>query len=398
MLREMLKPKYKSLNQKMKIKMKKLIFTISTLVSCIFSSNAAFCQEQVQGTLSIVNATTVRVKIRSNTSFNAPVSAFSVNIQIPTSVTPQPTINTVSNLQGTVLGTTFAPTFRPVISVGGFYNYGIILVTSGATPFNCVASTEYDFYDISFNGITTTTNLRLAHLPDNTNPNYAFYFETGGTEDKSNYTNLFYGAGASNGGNINAYSYVGSSVVPINYNQFTANKVNDNADLRWEVANQTNLTSHFKVERSTDGVNFKGIQEIAANTLNGTASYNMLDENIGKLNVNVIYYRIKQVDTDGRFVYSDVRYVKVGNKGGLISANPNPVKDVTNLRIEVLENQNATLQLLDANGKQILTESLKLNKGLNTKQFDMSPLAAGVYVIRVVTENDEVLSQKVVKQ
>jgi hypothetical protein len=352
----------------------------------------------IQGTLTATGANTVMVKLRSNNSFSASFSNINITLQVPETAAPSaPTATLASNPMSVFIPTVSAPS---VSTQGGFYTYTYDIFQSSTPAYSFVANTTFNLFEISFSGLSSATNIRLAQLPDGGTVapmRSNFYIEAGA--DLTNEAQMFFGAGATNGGSYTALSYVvAGTVAPVNFLSFAANKVNDNADLRWEVANQTNLTSHFNVERSTDGVSFKGIQEIAANTQNGAASYNLLDENISKLNVNVIYYRIKQVDTDGKFVYSDVKYVKVGNKGGLISANPNPVKDITNLRIEVLENQNATLQLLDANGKQILTESLKLNKGLNTKQFDMSPLAAGIYVLRVVTENDEVLSQKIVKQ
>jgi hypothetical protein len=378
---------------------------ITQIIICTFALTAiciyGFAQNLVQGTLTTTGTNSVMVKLRSNNSFSASFSDVAITLQIPTTVAPSAPAATITATPMTAFIPTLTTTTPMTVSTqSGYYTYSLEVLMTGATAYSFVANATFNLFEISFSGLSSATSVRLVNLPDGGTaaPNRSYFYIEAGA-DRTNEAEMFFGPGATNTGSYTSYSFVpAATVAPVNFLSFAANKVNDNADLRWEVANQTNLTSHFNVERSTDGVNFKGIQEIAANTQNGAASYTMLDENISKLNVNLIYYRIKQVDTDGKFVYSDVKYVKVGNKGGLISANPNPVKDITNLRIEVLENQNATLQLLDANGKQILTESLKLNKGLNTKQFDMSPLAAGVYVIRVVTENDEVLSQKIVKQ
>jgi hypothetical protein len=370
-----------------------LVFALLAL-----TSDDVYAQQRIQGSLVSTGSNTVKVKTRSNTTFSGMVSNVQFTIQIPTSVGPQPTVEAVAGSAASFLPG-FALTPAQTVTEGGFYTYLFNSVIVGAPSHTYTANVEYDMVSFSISGISTTSNVRLSHLADGgSTGQLAFYVEIGGN-DFTNYTSMFYGAGATNGGNYSALSFVVSgTVAPVNFLSFAANKVNNNADLRWAVSNETNLTSHYNVERSTDAVNFAPIMEVPAQSQNGAANYNLLDEGINKLNANVIYYRIKQVDTDGKFVYSDVRFIKVNNKTGFITANPNPVIDITNLRIDVAEAQNATLQLLDANGKQILTESLQLNKGLNTKQFDMSPLAAGVYILKVVTTSDNVLTQKIVKQ
>lgn len=95
----------------------------------------------------------------------------------------------------------------------------------------------------------------------------------------------------------------GVIILPIELISFTGRKSGENNELKWETASEEN-TDFFLIEKTTDGQNFEVI-----GTKEGTGNSNMNIEYIWTDNhvQNVInYYRLKQVDYDGQFVYTDL--------------------------------------------------------------------------------------------
>ena len=115
---------------------------------------------------------------------------------------------------------------------------------------------------------------------------------------------------------LNSYS-----TLPLKWISYTGQKIFNQIRLNWITANEIN-THHFIVERSLDGSNFKIIKQIPAKENSGNEiSYESIDDN-PKNGVN--YYRIKQVDKDGKFTYSKVVSVEVKNPT-IAEIFPNPI-------------------------------------------------------------------------
>ena len=106
---------------------------------------------------------------------------------------------------------------------------------------------------------------------------------------------------------------VKKAVVPLSLLEFKGSLQNDNAFLNWKTAAEEN-TQSFTIERSIDGRNYASIANVnAANTI-GLHQYSFTDNKITSLGASVIYYRLKQIDNDGRFVYSKIIALSMENK------------------------------------------------------------------------------------
>jgi len=98
------------------------------------------------------------------------------------------------------------------------------------------------------------------------------------------------------------------------------------------------------------------------------------------------YYRLKQVDYDGTFKYSDKVYVVVHPEAGMVSVYPNPAQ--TDLWCDFYSDGAGKIQfeIIDILGKVYATEIRDAKKGLNEQvKFNISNLPQGVYFVRVKT-------------
>ena len=186
-----------------------------------------------------------------------------------------------------------------------------------------------------------------------------------------------------------------SSLLPIELLSFTATPVkqaDDNYIVRcnWATATEIN-NDYFTVERSKDGTIFSQIGTMkGAGNSNATLNYEYDD--MAPYN-GLSYYRLKQTDYDGKYTYSNIVPVFIGGLE-IINFYPNPaIEDVT-ATIVVKENTTATVEVFNTLGERVLDKEVLLNKGLTLVKLNVSQLAAGNYMFRVILPTKE-KSQKV---
>lgn len=183
---------------------------------------------------------------------------------------------------------------------------------------------------------------------------------------------------------ITIYTY---SVLPLELiNFFADRKSSREVNCSWLTATENN-TSHFEVERSLDGINYlKAGRVEAAGHSTSLKTYIFTDKDASS---ESLYYRLKQVDINGDFTYSDLRFVKQ-NDGDIVLA-PNP----TNGWFTALGVENATtISILSTDGRLIdhaEGSSFSANYSYNLAQED-----DGVYFV-VVEESGTKTVQKLVK-
>jgi hypothetical protein len=143
--------------------------------------------------------------------------------------------------------------------------------------------------------------------------------------------------------------------------------------LRWKTSEELN-SSHFIVERSSNGTQFTAAGNIRANQIgNHTYSY----EDLGYTLLRTTYYRLKMVDLDGSFTYSRIINVTqdAKNLNRALSAYPNPA--IAGKQITVESSSAGTATLIDIKG--ISKTTFKLNQGSNLITLPL--LSPGIYFI-----------------
>lgn len=173
--------------------------------------------------------------------------------------------------------------------------------------------------------------------------------------------------------------------VPVKFLDFSATKVGEDAKLQWSVENESSITDRYEILRSSNGQDFVKVETLAPKNNGLTANtYELTQTNLASIRSasGVIYYRIKQVDKDGKSALTEIRNIRL-TKGFNVAAYPNPVKSSTKLTIDLEQSSTVTINLTNAAGQQIKAYQLQGVKGTNFRDVDMSKLASGNYMIKV---------------
>lgn len=166
--------------------------------------------------------------------------------------------------------------------------------------------------------------------------------------------------------------------LPVKLSAFTVQKTDNAAKLNWTTEIETN-SSHFVVERSTNGSTWNTIATVAAKGNSSIKTNYELYDNAPVRGIN--YYRLRQVDKDGRFELSAVRNALFDSRN-TVEIAPNPAKDFINLYIGKLTGSQAvSVQLLNAAGKLVYTTTSTQQH----IQISTANLAKGLYFAKVIT-------------
>jgi hypothetical protein len=171
--------------------------------------------------------------------------------------------------------------------------------------------------------------------------------------------------------------------LPVELTSFVANVVKNNTMLHWTTATETN-NSGFEIERNTKGVNFTSVAFVDGNgTTTAYSSYSYTDRN---LEPGTYFYRLKQIDFDGTFEYSNVIEVDI-NIPFVFSLDqnyPNPFNPTTNIKFSVTVDSKVSLKIFDVLGREVVNLfNSNISAGYHTINFDASSLNSGVYFYQI---------------
>ena len=186
--------------------------------------------------------------------------------------------------------------------------------------------------------------------------------------------------------------------MPVTFMNFTAQQKGSGVSLEWSTAQEIN-NSYFEVQRSADGnTDWEHIAQVAgAGNSQVVKNYNAFD-NSPLSGVN--YYRIRQVDYDGNYKFSNVVSVKTNfNKTG-VSVLANPFYNTLNVGFNSATSQVVSAKLIDIAGRQIAVEKWSVSAGNSIKNFsNVSGLQQGLYILSITNNSGEILyTGKVIKQ
>lgn len=178
---------------------------------------------------------------------------------------------------------------------------------------------------------------------------------------------------------------------PVTWGDFKAASKNNGVQLDWDIYTEIDVV-RYDVERSADGVKFNTVGNVKATGGDGRLYYNWFDATPSSGNN---YYRIKNVDLDGKFSYSSIIKVGAGNSGSDLRLYPNPVQN-NHLSIQSpdLKKGAYRIEIFNTSGQQVYKKQLSHAGGSINQSIQLpATLKTGMYSIQLTGEGFKLAKQ-----
>ena len=206
----------------------------------------------------------------------------------------------------------------------------------------------------------------------NTSPSTTYYFREWG----STANNLDLG--------MTYPSLTTSATLPVNISSFGVYADKNRVRLQWTTATETN-NDHFDIERSTNGSLFTKIATVKGNGTSAQShTYQAWDDNPFN---GINFYRIKQVDADGKYSISDIRSLRMVLQNYSVKVYPNPVRSDINFTLQNYSGREITATLMNVSGKIIHKEVIQVNQSADSYKLNLKQRpSAGLYILQLKGE------------
>ncbi len=187
-----------------------------------------------------------------------------------------------------------------------------------------------------------------------------------------------------------------AAALPLNLISFKGTKTKEYNSLTWITDNEKNV-SHFEIERSFDGNEYTKIDETKALNSISKNNYAYQDYEVSAVNnKETVYYRLKIMDKDGSYIYSNVIALKPQHSN-TISVYPNPVKGGSvYIKFNEEVRGKVSVKINDVNGKTVAVHNVSAN-GTEPIKISTSNFTRGLYTLQVITENNVATSKLIIE-
>jgi len=202
-----------------------------------------------------------------------------------------------------------------------------------------------------------------------------WYFEVGGS-DYTNYSTPFYASSVSN------------APLPVELTSFSANTISNKIELDWKTSTEINNYG-FEIERYAQSAERQAWTKIGfvkgSGNSNSPKSYSFVDMN--PTGGSDFQYRLKQIDNNGSYKYSEVVEAKIlPSKYELYQNYPNPFNPSTTIKYQIPNSSHVTLKVYDGIGREVAS-LVNENKEAGSYSVQLSAvshnLASGIYYYRM---------------
>ncbi len=211
------------------------------------------------------------------------------------------------------------------------------------------------------------------------------------------YTSYIYGSAYSSITFNNRFTFGSTDTpLPIELLNWTVKWLNNNktqAILNWTTASEIN-SDYFEIQHTQDLSSWTVIGSIqASGNSSSTVNYEYIDNNPYS---KITYYRLKHVDYDGSFTYSNILALTKDNTViEIINIYPNPAENTVWFEVLSAQNTNVTVHITDPLGKAVFTRKAQVVVGKNLFNIDIRHFASGTYILKVVTETGNHKTSKI---
>ncbi len=174
-----------------------------------------------------------------------------------------------------------------------------------------------------------------------------------------------------------------ANVLPVEMVSFTADLYENKIELNWKTATEVNNYG-FEIERRSDKNDWIHLGFVeGSGTSESLVSYSFIDNN--PIGSSRFYYRLKQIDNDGKFEYSnEIEVDVIPNKFTLYQNYPNPFNPVTKVRYQIPDESKVAIKVYDVLGNEVATLLNEVKEpGLYEVELNAQNLASGTYIYRI---------------
>ncbi|TXI83350.1 MAG: T9SS type A sorting domain-containing protein, partial [Crocinitomicaceae bacterium] len=184
---------------------------------------------------------------------------------------------------------------------------------------------------------------------------------------------------------ISAAQIASCTALPIDLFNFYLENLTNRIVINWQTLSEHN-SAYFEVQKSVDAIGFEAIGSIdAAGNSSDLLTYSFVDDEKNEL----VYYRLKQVDFDGKFAYSQILSLENATKTVFY---PNPSNGSINVSIA---NDNSTVSIVNSMGTIVYQVAFS-EKG--NYLIDLKHHAKGVYWLEVISNEDTHIEQLILSE
>jgi len=302
------------------------------------------------------------------------------------------------------LDATLGETFAPPLPPSGAYDVRFTLPSSSTQTFkdirngdNTAASIGNRAHTVNYQLGTSSTGLQISwSLPFGVGLNIkdplgGILYEVNYPEASSNSYTITYVALTSF---ILTVKYV-NPPFPVELTSFCGKLLNEKVELEWKTSTEINNYG-FEIERKSGGNEWQNIGFVPGNgNCNSPKEYSFIDANID--GGSKFQYRLKQIDHDGAFEYSNIIEVDAAPQSYGLSRNfPNPFNPATTIRFSVPKATELRINVYTMLGEKMLTAiEGKFEPGFYKAEINAGNLPSGIYIYRLES-SDFVQSKKMV--
>lgn len=180
---------------------------------------------------------------------------------------------------------------------------------------------------------------------------------------------------------------VAAGPLPVQLTSFAGTYSNGVASLKWQTSQEFN-SDHFELFRSTDGSSFTLAKSIGAAGYSNTSKNYQYQDQVGANAGGYVFYKLKQIDKDGKFTFSSVIKLSLGDLHATFQLFPNPVVNNFTASFTATKSATATLMIRTTTGQTVYSLIVNVIKGNNSVVVSDPSLIKGMYYVSIV--NDEI--------
>jgi hypothetical protein len=279
-----------------------------------------------------------------------------------------------------------------------YQNYNVAQLPGGVNSYYYWSHSRVSSANVARRFYYEESDFQTPYITEVTIANYTSTWSETTTPITYNTTEKYIEQQSPNASNDEDWTWGGltaNSMLPIELIAFAGIEQNKQVLLQWTTAWEIN-NAFFEIERSTDGINFESIGQVAGSgTSHEFMSYQFIDD---APQAGYNYYRLRQVDYDLAFEYSNVIAVEVAIEETRIgSPYPNPAESVLQIPVEMKGETDLEIAMYNMMGQEVIREQQHV-AGATILMMDVSSVRHGAYIVRISQAGEPIYTTQLVKR